>query len=71
MKKQIKKLTLVREKVSTLNAANVLGGRAPANGGNDQAGPDKGPVTFLHEGCGLSVHRPMCEAQASEDPAAS
>jgi hypothetical protein len=60
MKKQIKKLTLLKEKVSTLDAANASGGRAPNNGGDQPMGPDKGPVTFLHEGCGLSVHAPMC-----------
>ncbi len=65
MKKQIKKLTLVKERVSVLDASDLLGGRAPDNGSDTPAGPDKGPVTFLHEGCGLSVHRPMCEAQAS------
>ncbi|WP_046755088.1 hypothetical protein [Kordia jejudonensis] len=65
MKKQIKKLTLVKERISTLDAANALGGAAPNNGNDAPVGPDKGPVTFLHEGCGLSVHRPMCEAQAS------
>lgn len=65
MKKQIKKLTLVKERVSVLDASSLLGGKAPDNGDDAPVGPDKGPVTFLHEGCGLSVHRPMCEAQAS------
>jgi hypothetical protein len=60
MKKQIKKLTLLKEKVSILNAAQVVGGIAPDDGGDVPAGPPQGPATFLREGCGLSVHAPMC-----------
>jgi len=64
MKKQLKKLDLVKERISTLNALNVTGGKAPDNGGDSPAGPPQGPQTFMAEGCGTSVHRPMCETKA-------
>ena len=59
MKKQVKKLTLMKERISTLKV-NIVGGAAPNNGSDEPVGPDRGDVTFLHEGCGLSVHRPAC-----------
>ncbi|WP_046743853.1 hypothetical protein [Kordia zhangzhouensis] len=62
MKKQIKKLTFIKEKISTLPASLVLGGAAPNDGGDKPVDQDKEPVTFMAEGCGTSVHRPMCEA---------
>ena len=60
MKKQIKKLIFVKERISTLDSKAVLGGAAPNNGGDAPDAPRKKDVTFLHEGCGLSVHSPAC-----------
>ncbi|PTX63776.1 hypothetical protein C8N46_101382 [Kordia periserrulae] len=59
MKKQLKKLTFVKERISMLDSKAVLGGAAPNDGGDTPDEPIKN-VTFLHEGCGLSVHRPAC-----------
>jgi len=63
MKKQVKKLTLVKERISTLDASSINGGALPNNGGNAPNPTGHKPVTFLREGCGLSVHRPMCEGK--------
>ncbi len=52
MKKQLKKLTFKKNTISGFKSENILGGA------------DKEPQTFMAEGCGTSVHRPMCEAQA-------
>jgi hypothetical protein len=64
MKKQVKKLTLVKERISKLDAMRVSGGAAPNNGGIPVAPPAKEPITFLYEGCGTSVHRPACEGDS-------
>jgi hypothetical protein len=50
MKKQIKKLTLVKERISTLVAMNVTGGKLPKPK-TVETGPPRGPLTLLIEGC--------------------
>ena len=60
MKKHVKKLTIGKKTISSLNGNRIVGGAAPNNNNDAPVGPDKEPATLLAQGCGTSLRHSDC-----------